>query len=390
MTRTLCALLLAALPWAGPAAAEPGGIGLMLGRPKLHRGAYQEVLKVLPGGPADLAGLRTNDRITHVNYVSCRGKTVDEVAALLRGESGTEVIVSVRRIFQDLSYKIKRRPLPAGTEANAHVVKYPERGLCDYLGAYGFDGLHSTDFKCYGSGYPGRQQNCWFSRRYNRDPGPEQAREVKDLLTELSDTIQDCPDWMIDLVTDPDPRYPDYDFWETRDGKLRIGLGIEAGKPYKLAVSLGPVAPLMAAPPPKPVVDNTPPSDADGWVQAGPDSQKYWFRLKSVAPYSTLQGINVPPGSPEKKYFYFRNYKDGNLAFYASGGAKAAVGYLPGHEPPAPLPAAKAAEPDLSPMMSVVFGMQKAKAEQEAAYKFMEADAVKNSPPNDTTTRPTK
>lgn len=385
MTGTLCALLLAALPWAGLAAAEPGGIGLLLGKPKLHRGAYQEVLKVLPGGPADLAGLRTDDRITHINNISCRGKTVDEVAALLHGESGTEVIVQVRRIFLHLSYRIKRQPLPAGSYADRLAVKYPERRLCDYLGAHGgLNALSDYSFKCYSGGdYPRRPQNCWFKRRYIRYPGPEQAQEVKDLLTELSDTIQDCPDWIIDLITDPDPRYPDYDFRETRDGKLRIGLGIKAGEPYRLAVSLGPGAPLMAAPPPKPVVDNTPPPDADGWVQAGPDSQKYWFRLRSVAPYSTLQSVNVPPGSPEKKQFYFRNHKDADLAFYASGDAKAVVGYLPGHEPPAPLPATKAAEPDMSPLMSVVFGMQKAQARQEAAYKFMEADAKKSAPPDE-------
>lgn len=312
MTRKLCALLLAALPWASLAAAEPGGIGLSLGRDKLHLGDYQEILKVLPGGPADLAGLRTDDRITHINYVSCRGKTWDEVAALLRVESGTEVIVEVRRIFQDLAYRIKRQLLPTVSYADRLTVKYPERRLCDYIGAHGgLSDLSKGDFKCYGgSDYPERQQNCWFRRRYIRKPGPEQAQEVKDLLTELSDTILDCPDWIADPDTHPDSGYPDFYFLKTRDGKLRMGLGVKADEPHKLAVSLGPVAPLMAAPTPKPAVQ-------------------------------------------------------------------------PRQEPPAQPPAAKAAEPDLSPMMGIVYGMQKAKAEQEAASKVQAADAAKSTPPDE-------
>ncbi len=56
------------------------------------------VLRIMDGSPAQRAGLLEGDRITAVDKKSMQGVALDEAARLLRGPSGTEVNVTVRRV----------------------------------------------------------------------------------------------------------------------------------------------------------------------------------------------------------------------------------------------------------------------------------------------------
>lgn len=56
-----------------------------------------EVVEVTPGGPAAAAGMLSHDYIIGVNGDDCTDMTLEEVQKLIRGEEGTEVVVTVRR-----------------------------------------------------------------------------------------------------------------------------------------------------------------------------------------------------------------------------------------------------------------------------------------------------
>lgn len=55
----------------------------------------------LSGGPAHEAGLRAGDELLNVNGVAVKGKTVDEINAIVRGAPGTEVNVTVQKHTTD-------------------------------------------------------------------------------------------------------------------------------------------------------------------------------------------------------------------------------------------------------------------------------------------------
>ncbi len=55
----------------------------------------------LSGGPAHEAGLRAGDELLNVNGVAVKGKTVEEINAIVRGAPGTEVNVTVQKHTTD-------------------------------------------------------------------------------------------------------------------------------------------------------------------------------------------------------------------------------------------------------------------------------------------------
>jgi hypothetical protein len=56
-----------------------------------------EVIRVVPGGPADQAGVRSGDRILAIDGQASRGLRNVDVIKRLRGESGTTVVVGIGR-----------------------------------------------------------------------------------------------------------------------------------------------------------------------------------------------------------------------------------------------------------------------------------------------------
>lgn len=58
---------------------------------------YIVVSSVTPGGPAEAAGILTEDKITEVDGESITGKTAADVSALVKGEEGTDVTLTIFR-----------------------------------------------------------------------------------------------------------------------------------------------------------------------------------------------------------------------------------------------------------------------------------------------------
>lgn len=71
------------------------GIGVLVGSDPDT--GYTEATYVVPGTPADRAGLQSGDDITAVDGTSTKGLKLDAITKLLRGKTGTVVNVSVSR-----------------------------------------------------------------------------------------------------------------------------------------------------------------------------------------------------------------------------------------------------------------------------------------------------
>lgn len=84
---------------------EPGGIGLQV---DLLAGVIV-IADVTPTGPAQRAGLRVGDIVRDVNGESVEDFNPDAVAQLLRGEAGTQVVVTVQRDRTPLRVTVTRQ-----------------------------------------------------------------------------------------------------------------------------------------------------------------------------------------------------------------------------------------------------------------------------------------
>ncbi len=73
---------------------EFGGIGVEIGQ----RSGYLVVISPLKNSPGEKAGLLPGDIITHVDNVEIVGMTTDEAIGLIRGDKGTDVSLTIRRL----------------------------------------------------------------------------------------------------------------------------------------------------------------------------------------------------------------------------------------------------------------------------------------------------
>ena len=71
---------------------EPASVGMMIGR--MHDGAIV-VNYVTPGGPAELAGVRSGQRLLAVDDVGVVGMRVAQIHELIKGPAGSAVVLSV-------------------------------------------------------------------------------------------------------------------------------------------------------------------------------------------------------------------------------------------------------------------------------------------------------
>ncbi|UBM58319.1 S41 family peptidase [Marinilongibacter aquaticus] len=88
------------------------------------------VVMVYQYSPADEAGIKIGDVITHINGVSVEGRDIDEMSRLLKGQTGTKVDLTVKRFGE-------RKPLKL--EVRRDVVQtpnVPHYGLVDAKTGY--------------------------------------------------------------------------------------------------------------------------------------------------------------------------------------------------------------------------------------------------------------
>ena len=67
------------------------------------------ILKVTEGGPAEEAGLLADDVIVAVDGTSVAGMPIEEGKALVKGEAGTKVNITVLRAGKELTFAVERR-----------------------------------------------------------------------------------------------------------------------------------------------------------------------------------------------------------------------------------------------------------------------------------------
>lgn len=86
-------------------AGEFGGVGVVM---SMNEEGYAEVVSVVKGGPAVKAGVEMGDLIVMVDDEDCRGMALSDVSALLKGEEGTKVKLSILRDGEMKSFTLKR------------------------------------------------------------------------------------------------------------------------------------------------------------------------------------------------------------------------------------------------------------------------------------------
>jgi len=101
------------------------------------------VLRVFEGSPAWEAGLTRGDHILEVDGISLSGVKLDEAARLLRGPSGTKVVIVVRREGEKelLQFNITR----AKIEIDTVFARFLEKGI-GYIKITNFDQGTGKDF----------------------------------------------------------------------------------------------------------------------------------------------------------------------------------------------------------------------------------------------------
>lgn len=84
-----------------------GGIGSLV----RGNGDYVIVSEVYKGFPADLAGIKPGDLLKKVDGISLKGYSTDKVSEKLKGNPGTEIIVTIERNGEEKEFRIKREKI---------------------------------------------------------------------------------------------------------------------------------------------------------------------------------------------------------------------------------------------------------------------------------------
>jgi carboxyl-terminal processing protease len=72
---------------------EFGGLGIEV----TQEDGFVKVISPMDGSPADAAGIQAGDFITHVNGEALLGLTLDDAVTMMRGEIGSEIVITVAR-----------------------------------------------------------------------------------------------------------------------------------------------------------------------------------------------------------------------------------------------------------------------------------------------------
>jgi carboxyl-terminal processing protease len=84
-----------------------GGIGSLV----RNSGDYVVISDVYKGFPADLAGIKAGDLLKKVDGTSLKGLSTDKVSEKLKGNPGTEIILTVERNGKETVYPLKREKI---------------------------------------------------------------------------------------------------------------------------------------------------------------------------------------------------------------------------------------------------------------------------------------
>ena len=81
-----------------------GGIGSLVRK----NGDYVVISEVYKGFPADIAGIRAGDILKRVDGESLRGLATDKVSEILKGNPGTEIMITIERNGEEIDFEFKR------------------------------------------------------------------------------------------------------------------------------------------------------------------------------------------------------------------------------------------------------------------------------------------
>jgi carboxyl-terminal processing protease len=84
-----------------------GGIGSLV----QTSGDYIIISEIYKGFPADLAGIKPGDLLKKVDGISLKGFSRDKVSEKLKGNPGTEIILTIERNGKETDYPIKREKI---------------------------------------------------------------------------------------------------------------------------------------------------------------------------------------------------------------------------------------------------------------------------------------
>ncbi|HNY02127.1 MAG TPA: S41 family peptidase [Bacteroidales bacterium] len=98
-----------------------GGIGALIHQ----QGDYIVISEPYEGSPAVKAGLKAGDRILEVNGKSAKGKSYDDVSAILKGQAGTAVTVRLERDGESAPFE------KVITRENIKIDNIPYSGMVD-------------------------------------------------------------------------------------------------------------------------------------------------------------------------------------------------------------------------------------------------------------------
>ena len=101
------------------------------------------VMSVIPGSPADAAGLLADDQLTAVDGVSVAGGTVDDTVSRVRGPRGTSVALSLLRGGSPMDLTITRDVIQSSAVSERSLAD----GTVGYLRIDGFSGSAADDFR---------------------------------------------------------------------------------------------------------------------------------------------------------------------------------------------------------------------------------------------------
>lgn len=122
------------------------GIGARVG----NTDGINVISNVFIGGPAEAAGLQAGDGIVSVDGVDVTGMPVDELVEIVKGESGTEVVLEIRRPWDDpanqMSVTVMRGVVPTSLETRI-FGEDTEQPLIGYIRVERFHRETGDDFK---------------------------------------------------------------------------------------------------------------------------------------------------------------------------------------------------------------------------------------------------